>query len=112
VRVKERRKREAPGAPIRRGERVDAVEANLSGLSEAAEGLDYVQAVILDLDSVESELRALMRMEWRSDAAEECAEYLHECVRRVEQTVGEYQAAADLLADYATEIRAEAGAQP
>lgn len=91
---------------------MDEVEANLSGMSEAAEGLDYVQEVIADLGSVERELRVLMRMGWRSDAAEECAEYLHECVRRVEQTAEEYQTAAGVLADYGHELRAAAGNQP
>lgn len=92
---------------------MEAVDgANLAGLSEAAEGLDYVQAVIRDLGSVELELRALLQMEWRSEAAEECAEYLHECVRRVEQTVGDYEAAAQVLADYGNEIRMEAGDRP
>lgn len=92
---------------------MEAVDgANMPGLLEAGEGVDYVETVIADLVSLELELRALLRMEWRSEAAEECAEYLHACIRRVGQTAGDYETAAQVLADYENELRLEAGGRP
>lgn len=77
---------------------------NPPGTSEAAEGLGYVESVLEDLESLERELRGLLQMNWRSEAADEFAEYLSGCVRRVEQTAGEYQAAAEVLKGYANEL--------
>ena len=75
------------------------------GTAEAADGLGYVEGVLGDLESLERELRGLLQMNWRSEAADEFAEYLSGCIRRVEQTAGEYQGAAEVLKRYATELQ-------
>lgn len=81
-----------------------SVEQEPPGTAEAAEGLDYMADVLEDLESLVLELRGLPQMNWRSAAAEEFAEYLSGCVRRVTQTAGECQAAAELLTGYGNEL--------
>lgn len=75
------------------------------GTAEAAEGTGYVEGVLGDLESLERELRALPQMNWRSEAADEFAEYLSECIQRVQQTAEDYRAAAEVLQGYANELR-------
>ena len=82
-----------------------SVEQDPPGTAEAAEGLAYVADLLEDLESLMLKLRGLPQMNWRSDAAEEFAEYLSGCVQRVAQTAGEYETAAELLQGYGNELR-------
>lgn len=82
---------------------------NPSGLSEAAEGSRYVRAAVEELESLQRELPALLHMEWRSEAADEFAEFLHQCRQRLGATVRELEVAAELLRRYAEELRLSIG---
>lgn len=75
------------------------------GLSDAEAGVGYLRAVIEELESLERDLPRLLRLEWRSEAADAFTELLFGCVRRVGQTAGDYQAAAEVLQGYANELR-------
>ncbi|MCC9197247.1 hypothetical protein QNO08_16540 [Arthrobacter sp. zg-Y820] len=78
---------------------------NPPGMSEAEAGAEYVQAAIEELESLERDLPQLQRMEWRSEAADEFAEFLHGCVSRMATTVRDFEAAAEVLVRYAGELR-------
>lgn len=78
---------------------------NPPGLSEAEAGAGYVQAAVEELERLERDLPRLLQMEWRSQAADEFTQFLHDCVSRIGGTARDFETAADALARYADELR-------
>lgn len=68
-----------------------------------------MRAAVEELESLQHELPALLHMQWRSEAAEEFAEFLHQCRQRLGATVREFEVAAELLRRYAEELRLSIG---
>ena len=75
-------------------------------MPDAEAGIRYVRTVVEELELLAGELARLRHLNWRSPAADDFADVLHEHLAGLRRTSNEFAAAADALTQYADELRA------